>query len=532
VKKAARVAVLISDEVSDRAREILQAQPGVTVDYRPGLSPSDLLGCIADYTALVVRSATKVTAQVIDAGTKLAVIGRAGTGVDNVDLEAATRRGIVVMNVPGGNTISAAEHTVAMLLACARGIPAADRSVRAGRWERGKFLGAELEGKVLGVVGMGKIGREVAHRARAFGMEVIGYDPVVSPEEVARSQTSFVTLAEIFRRSDFITVHTPLTPETKHLIGDAQMAACKPGARIINCARGGIVDEAALARHLKSGHIAGAALDVFEQEPPKDLPFREIDSVVLTPHLAASTSEAQEKVAVIIAEQISDFLRDGVARNAVNVTPMDPRVRERVGPHLLLAEKIGRLHAQLVEGRPREITVEYSGDIPAEAVAALTVAMLRGYFERFLSGPVNAVNAAFIARERGIRLQEVRSSESLDYVNLMTVEVITDTGRQAVAGTVLGRNLPRIVRLDGFRFDAVPDGDLLLVSNDDRPGIVGMVGNLLGDAGINIANMSLGRDRAGGQAIAAINIDSALPPDLVEALRARPGILWVKTVRL
>ncbi len=524
--------ILISDDVSARAREILAAQPGVAVDYRPGLPPAELLACIGEYTALVVRSATRVTAEVIEAGSRLAVIGRAGTGVDNVDLEAATRRGVVVMNVPGGNTISAAEHTVAMLLACARGIPAADRSMRAGRWERGRFLGAELEGKVLGIVGMGKIGREVAHRARAFGMEVIGYDPVVSPEEVARSQTAFVTLEQLLRRSDFITVHTPLTPDTRHMIGEAQLASCKPGVRIVNCARGGIVDEAALARQIRSGHVAGAALDVFEQEPPRELPFRDMECVVLTPHLAASTSEAQEKVAVIIAEQISDFLRDGVARNAVNVTPMDARVRERVGPHIDLAEKIGRLHAQLVEGRPREITVEYSGEIPAEAIPALTVAMLKGYFERFLSGPVNAVNASFIARERGIRLHEVRTSGSHDYVNLMTVEVATDSGRQAVAGTVLGRNLPRIVRLDGFRFDAVPEGDLLLVSNDDRPGIVGMVGSILGDARINIAKMSLGRDRAGGQAIAAINVDSPLPAEVVEALRARPGILWVKTVRL
>ncbi|HZI94438.1 MAG TPA: phosphoglycerate dehydrogenase [Patescibacteria group bacterium] len=524
--------VLISDEVSERALQRFNAEAGLIVDYRPGLPADELLKIIPGYAALVVRSQTKVTAGVIDKAELLQVIGRAGTGVDNVDLEAATRRGIVVMNVPGGNTVSAAEHTMAMLLSMARGIPAADRSMRAGKWERGRFVGSELEGKVLGVLGMGKVGREVAHRARAFGMETIGYDPFVSAEDIQRSQVTFVPLDQIFARADFITVHTPLTPETRHLVGDKELAACKPGVRLVNCARGGIVDEKALAGHLKTGHVAGAAFDVFEEEPPKDLPFRDLENVVLTPHLAASTTEAQEKVAVIIAEQICDYLRDGVARNAVNVTPMDPKVRERVAPFLALAEKLGRFQSQMVEGRLREVTVEYSGEIPTEAIAALTVAILKGYFERFLSGPVNAVNAAWIARERGIRLNEVRTTEPQDYMNLITAMFESDSKRQAIAGTVFGRNLPRIVRLDGFRFDAMPEGELLLVSNDDRPGIVGMVGSLLGFHQVNIAYMSLGRDRIGGQAIAVINIDSPLPEAVAEELRARPGILWVRTVRL
>ncbi len=524
--------VLITDEVSERALQRFRAEPGLEVDYRPGLAADELARIIPAYAALVVRSQTKVTAGVLEAAASLQVVGRAGTGVDNVDLEAATRRGIVVMNVPGGNTVSAAEHTMAMLLSMARGIPAADRSMRAGRWDRGRFIGSELEGKVLGVLGMGKVGREVAHRARAFGMEAIGYDPFLSADDVQRSQVAFVPLEEVFRRSDFITVHTPLTPETRHLVGDAQLASCKPGVRIVNCARGGIVDEKALARHLASGHVAGAALDVYEQEPPRDLLFRDSESVVMTPHLAASTAEAQEKVAVVIAEQVCDYLRDGTARNAVNVTPMDPKVRERVAPWLELAEKLGRFQSQMVEGHLKQVTVEYSGEIPSEALPALTVAILKGYFERFLSGPVNAVNAAYIARERGIRLDEVRTSEPQDYINLITAVFETDAKRQAIAGTVFGRNLPRIVRLDGFRFDAMPQGEILLVSNDDRPGIVGMVGSLLGENRINIAYMSLGRDRAGGQAIAVINIDSPLPAPLADALRARPGILWVRTVSL
>jgi len=524
--------VLISDKVSERAIERFRAEKDLELDYRPDITADDLVASVGAYHALVVRSRTKVTAAVLEAASRLQVIGRAGTGVDNVDLEEATRRGIVVMNVPGGNTISAAEHTVAMLLAMARGLPAADRSMRSGKWERGRFLGSEVEGKVLGILGLGKIGREVAHRARAFGMEVIGFDPFISAEDVRRTQVDVVPLEEIFRRADFITVHTPLTDQTRHLVGDEQLAACKPGVRIVNCARGGIVDEKALARHLGSGHVAGAALDVYEQEPPSDLPFREDDRVVLTPHLAASTAEAQEKVAVSIAEQVCDYLRDGLARNAVNVTPMDPKVRERVAPYLALAEKLGRLQAQLTDGHLRDVTVEYSGDIPAEALPALTVAILKGYFDRFLSGPVNAVNAAWIARERGIKLQEVRTSEPQDYINLVTAVFETDAARKAIAGTVFGRNLPRIVRLDGYRFDAHPEGELLLVSNDDRPGIVGMLGSLLGRHGINIAYMSLGRDRIGGQAIAVINVDSALSADLADELRSQPGILWVKTVTL
>src|SRR5262245_39664011 len=359
--------VLISDEVSQRALDAFALVKDLTVDYRPGLPADELKRIIGEYTALVVRSQTNVTAGVIDAATRLTVIGRPGTGVDNVDLEAATRRGIVVMNVPGGNTVSAAEHTLAMLLAMARGIPAADRSMRAGKWERGLFVGSELEGKTLGVLGLGKVGREVAHRARSFGMEVIGFDPFLSADDIERGRTTVVPIDQIYGRSDFITIHSPLTAQTRHMVGDKEIASCKPGVRIVNCARGGILDEEALLKHLRSGHVAGAALDVYEEEPPKHLPFREMDNVVLTPHLAASTAEAQEKVAVVIAEQICDFLGGGIARNAVNVTPMDPKVRERVAPWLLLAEKLGSFQGQMMEGQLREVTVEYSGEIPAPA---------------------------------------------------------------------------------------------------------------------------------------------------------------------
>ncbi len=524
--------ILISDEVSPQGLAVLQGDEALRCDYRPGLGAEEIAREIGAYHALIVRSRTKVTREILAAADRLEVIGRAGTGVDNIDLEEATRRGIVVMNVPDGNTVSAAEHTLAMLLSMARGIPAADRTVRAGRWDRTRFLGAELKGKVLGVIGMGKIGREVAHRARAFGMEVIAFDPFVSAEDAARCEAALAPIEEVFRRADFLTVHTPLTPETRHLVGDRELASCKRGVRIVNCARGGILDEAALWKHLAAGQVAGAALDVFEQEPPVDLPVRDDDRVVLTPHLAASTMEAQEKVAVIVAEQVRDFLRDGLARNAVNVTPMDPRVRERAAPFLVLAEKLGRLQAQTIAGRLRKVTVEYSGEIPGDMLPALTVGILKGYFERFLSGPVNAVNAAFIARERGIRLQEVRTTEPQDYMNLVTTVFETDGATQTIAGTVFGRNLPRIVRLDDFRFDATPEGHLLLVSNDDRPGVVGHVGSLLGSHDVNIAYMSVGRDRVGGHAIAILSLDSPLEDGVAERMRQLPGILWVKRASL
>lgn len=524
--------VLITDEVSDRCVERFRSQADVSVDYRPGLPPEALKSCIGEYTALVVRSQTKVTAAIIEAGRRLKVIGRAGTGVDNVDVEAATRAGIVVMNVPGGNTISAAEHTMSLLLSLARQIPQADISVKAGRWERGKFVGTELSGKTLGILGVGRVGREVARRARAFGMDVLGYDPFLSEEMIEKSLVRFTPLEEVFRTSDFITVHTPLTPQTRYLVGGKEIATCKPGVRIINCARGGIVDEKAIAAALKEGRIAGAAFDVYEQEPPKDLPFKDQPNVICTPHLAASTEEAQERVAVDIADQICEYLTDGVARNAVNLTSLDEKTLRTANPFLTLAGKIGKLHAQLLSGHPREIVVEYGGEVPAEATGLLSTRILQGFIESHLSGPVNAVNAAFIAKERGIRLREIRTPEAVDYTNLITVTVESTEGSRAISGTLFGRNIARIVRLDGYHFDARPEGSLLLVSNDDRPGIIGMLGTSLGRANINIADMFVGRDRLGGRAIAILNVDSEIPKPILDELQSAPGILWVKTASL
>jgi len=524
--------VLVTDKVSERCIERLRAEPGLEVHYKPGLPADELLASIGGYEALVVRSQTQVSAQAIRAAARLRVIGRAGTGVDNVDVDAATRAGIVVMNVPGGNTISAAEHAFSLLLALARQIPAADASVKAGKWERAKFLGSELHGKVLGILGVGRIGREVARRAAAFGMDVLGYDPFLSQEVVEKSLVRFATLEDLFRASDFITVHTPLTPQTRHLIGAKELASCKRGVRIINCARGGIVDEHAIAEALRAGRIGGAAFDVYEHEPPVDLPFGGMANVICTPHLAASTEEAQERVAVDIAEQICDFLREGVARNAVNLSTLDPKVQKLAEPYTRLAYKLGRLHEQLMEGNPREMIIEYGGEMPEEATGLLTAAILRGFLEAHLSVPVNDVNAALVAKERGIRLREIRSAEAVDYTSLITVTVEDSEGSRAVSGTLFGRNLPRIVRLDGYHFDALPEGTLLLVSNDDRPGIIGMLGTTLGRNDINIAYMSVGRDHSGGRAIAILNVDSEIPGAIQDELRAAPGILWVRTASL
>jgi D-3-phosphoglycerate dehydrogenase len=524
--------VLITDEVADRCVRRFKSEKGLSVDYRPGIAADALLQSIGAYSALVVRSQTKVTAPIIAAGSALRVIGRAGTGVDNVDVDAATRAGIVVMNVPGGNTISAAEHTMSLVLSLARMIPQADASMKAGRWDRGKFVGTELHGKTLGIVGVGKVGREVGRRARSFGMEILGFDPFVAAETMEQSRISFVPLDEILRRADFITVHTPLTPQTRYLIGAKQLAACKPTVRIVNCARGGIVDEKAVAEALRAGKMGGAAFDVYEQEPPKDLLFRDMPNVICTPHLAASTEEAQERVAVDIAEQICDYLRDGVARNAVNLTTLDAKTQKLADPFLVLAAKLGRLHAQLMEGNPREIVVEYGGEIPKETTGPLTVAILQGFLESHLSGPVNAVNASFIAKERGIRLREVRTPEAVDYTSLITVTVEATGGRLTISGTLFGRNLARIVRLDGYHFDALPEGTLVLVSNDDRPGIIGLLGTTLGRNDVNIAYMSVGRDRTGGRAIAILNVDSEVPKAILDEIRSAPGIVWVKTASL
>jgi D-3-phosphoglycerate dehydrogenase len=524
--------VLIADKISPTCAEVLRAA-GLEADHRPGIDAAELLRAVADVEGLVVRSDTRVTDAVMAAAPRLRVVGRAGAGVDNIDVPAATRRGIVVMNAPGENTISAAEHTMSMILALARRIPQADRSMRAGKWERGsKFLGVELVGKTLGILGVGKVGREVAARARAFGMEVIGYDPVISEEVAARIGVHLVPIEAIYERSDVITLHLPLTAETRHLISRDELQRCRPGVRIVNVARGGIIDEEALCEALMGGRVAGAALDVFENEPPVGSPLLGLDSVVLTPHLGASTQEAQEKVAARIAEQIAGYLKDGLVVNAVNTEGIDPRSLPAAQPYRDLCERLGRLLSALARGPAAEVLLEYSGAVLEFPTRPLTASFLKGFLQGKLSDPVNSINAMVLAKESGIRVQENRAAEPQDFAALVSVTLRGKNGTRSAAGTIFGKRDPRLVRIDDFHMDAIPHGPMLIVSNDDRPGMVGRIGTVLGDAGVNIAYMSLGRDRSGGQAIAVLNLDSLPGDPVLRDLSAIGGVLWVERVLL
>jgi len=523
--------IVIADALAAACAERLAQEPGFEVASQPGLPREELMRLLADADALVVRSATRVDRELLLAAPDLKVVGRAGEGVDNIDVAAATEAGVVVMNTPGGNTVSAAEHTLALLLALARDIPAACQSVAEGRWER-RQLGVELHGKTLGVIGLGKIGREVAHRARAFGMEILAHDPFLPEEQASRMQTEIVDLATLLERADFLTVHTPLTPQTHHLIDAAALLQAKPGIRLINCARGGILDEAAVAEAVRSGRVAGAAFDVFEKEPPTGSPLLGLPGVIATPHLGASTQEAQEKVAARIAEQISDFLRHGIARHALNAELVEPALRVRLDPYRMLAEKLGRLGAQLQEAPLREIRVEFAGELLTLPTGLLTAAILQGYLASVLSEPVNQVNATALARRIGIAVTEVHSGEHADFTSLLTASFRTASADGTIAGTLFGRNRPRLVRLDDYPIELEPEGEVFLYRNDDRPGIIGQVGMVLGSAGINIAGMSLGRDRSGGRALGALNTDSAIPDPVVRQIEAIPGILWTRRARL
>ena len=524
--------VLVADKVSPTCAETLRTA-GFEVEQRPGLAARDLLQAVKDISGLVVRSDTQVTEEVMTAAPGLKVVARAGAGVDNIDVPAATRRGIVVMNAAGENTISAAEHTMSMILALARRIPAADRSMRAGKWERGStFLGIELFGKTLGILGVGKVGREVAARARAFGMEVVGYDPVLTPEAAARSGVTAAQLEEVIERADILTLHLPLTGETRHLLNRDRIGRCRKGVRIVNVARGGVIDEAALVEAIQAGHVAGAALDVFEHEPPKGSPLLGLDAVVLTPHLGASTQEAQEKVAARIAEQVVAFLKEGTVTNAVNAEGVDARSAPALVPYRDLCERLGRLLAALGRGPFNELALESCGAVNEFPLRALTASFLKGFLEGRLSDPVNTVNALMLARESGLRVLETRAGESRDFTALVTATLRGPQGDRSAAGTLFGRRDPRLVRLDEFQIDALPAGPMLLVSNDDRPGMIGRIGTLLGGAGINIAYLSLGRDRSGGRAVAVFNLDAPLPDAPLQRIAALEGVLWAERVQL
>ena len=521
--------VLISDALSPRAVEIFAAR-GIEVDLAPGLPPEELKARIADYDGLAVRSATKVTAPLIARADKLKVIGRAGIGVDNIDVAAATQRGIVVMNTPYGNSITAAEHTIAMLFALCRQIPAADRSTQAGKWEKSRFMGVELTGKTLGIIGCGNVGSIVAERALGLRMKVIAYDPFLSPERALDLGIDKVSFDALLGRADFITLHTPLTEATKNLIDARAIAKMKRGVRLVNCARGGLVVEQDLAAALETGHVAGAAIDVFVKEPAIENPLFGRDNVVATPHLGAATTEAQENVALQIAEQMADFLLTGAVSNAVNVPSLTAEEAKRLNPYMRLAQQLGSFAGQLTETGITAVAVEYEGAVAELNVKPLTAIVLTGLLAPQLS-TVNMVNAPVICRERDIRVSETRRSEAIDYQTLIRVILTTERRKREVSGTLFAGDKPRIVSVEGIPLEAELGGNMLFVRNYDKPGFIGALGHALGAAEVNIATFHLGRTAPGQDAIALVEVDQPLTPPILDTVRGLPNVIQVKALR-
>jgi D-3-phosphoglycerate dehydrogenase len=521
--------VLISDPMDPKAAEIFRAN-GVEADERPGLSKEELKAVIGDYDGLAIRSATKVTADLLDAATNLKVIGRAGIGVDNVDIPAATARGIVVMNTPFGNSITTAEHAVAMMFALARDLPAADASTQAGKWEKNRFMGVELTNKTLGLIGAGNIGSIVADRARGLRMKVIAYDPFLTPERAIDLGVEKVALDELLARADFITLHTPLTDQTRNILGRENLAKTKRGVRIVNCARGGLIDEVALKEALASGHVAGAALDVFVEEPAKANPLFGTPGLVATPHLGASTTEAQVNVAIQVAEQMSEYLTRGGVTNALNMPSLSAEEAPRLRPYMALAEKLGSLVGQLEGRRALGVAVEVEGAAAQLNQKPITGAVLAGLM-RVYSDSVNMVNAPFLARERGLDVREIRHDREGDYHTLVRVTVTTARGETSVAGTLFANAAPRLVDMFGIRVEAELEGAMIYIVNEDAPGFIGRLGTALGEAQVNIGTFSLGRRKAGGEAVALVSVDSPVGPALLKDLAALPGVKRVEPLR-
>jgi D-3-phosphoglycerate dehydrogenase len=496
------------------------------------MKSDELKECIGEYHGLVIRSATKVTADIIGAAKNLRVIGRAGSGLDNVDKAAASKKGIVVMNTPGGNTITTAEHSIALLFSLARMIPQATASMKAGQWEKKKFMGVELFNKTLGIIGLGNIGNQVAKKAQGLEMVVIAYDPFLSDDRAKALGIEKVSLDELFSRADFITIHTPLTPETKNLINSEAIGKMKNEVRIINCARGGIINEKDLYEALKSGKVAGAALDVFEKEPPEDSSLIGLDNVICTPHLGAATEEAQENVAIAVAEQIADYLVRGTIRNAVNFPSIPAEQVARLQPYLNLAEKLGSFAAQVFEGGITEVTIEYMGDASELNTAPVTIAALKGLLTPILEETVNFVNAPFIAKERGIEVKETKSAGAGDYQSMLAIRIKAKDKERYFAGTLFSKKDPRIVQIDNFAVEIMPEGIMLFIYNADKPGVIGNLGSFFGKNNINIARMHFGRESAGGMAISVISIDSPVTSRHLDEIKKMPNILSVKVLNL
>ncbi|MCX9026464.1 MAG: phosphoglycerate dehydrogenase [Candidatus Methanoperedens sp.] len=520
--------ILVSDPISDQGIEILKKE--FDVDIATGLPPAELIKRIGNYEALIVRSETQVTKDVINAGKKLKIIGRAGVGVDNIDVNTATEKGIIVVNAPEGNTISAAEHTIAMMMAMSRNIPQANASLKSKKWDRKKFMGVEVRGKVLGVVGLGRIGAEVSKRAQGMEMKILAYDPFISQERAAELGVELTTVEDIVRRADYITVHTPLTKETKDLISSKEFAIAKKGVRLINCARGGIINEEALAQAVKDGIVSGAAIDVFTKEPPFENPLLELDRVIMTPHLGASTEEAQINVAVSVAEQIVNALKGLPVKNAINMPYVKPDVMQIIEPYLPLAEKMGKLGTQLM-GNYEKVEITYSGEIADKNLAPITLALLKGLLEPVLGSAVNYVNAPTIAKERKIKITESKSKTSEGYPSQISVKLSKKSYEKLVSGSIIGKE-PRIIQIDSYRIDIVPTGYMIVAKHEDHPNIIGPCCMILGKNNINIAGMQVGRLKMGGEAIMVLNVDSEVDDGILDEIRAVEGIIDAKLVVL
>ncbi len=525
--------ILISEPLGEGGLDVFKNEPRLKVDVRIGLKADELKKIVADYDAIIVRSGTHLTKDIIQEAKRLKVIGRAGVGVDNVDLEAATKQGVIVMNTPEGNTISTCEQTVSLLMAVARNIPQAHASVKRGEWKRSQFIGTELNQKVLGIIGFGRIGREVAHRANAFGMRVLAHDPFISKENLRQLGAEFVDFDALIKASDFITLHIPLTEQTKNIINEKTFILMKKGVYIINCARGGLVDEKALYQAIKSGKVKGAAVDVFEKEPPEKNPLLELEQVVVTPHLGAATQEAQENVGISVAQQVVDALLERGIRNAVNLPSVDFETMKLLKPWLVLAERIGSMHGQLFGGSYREVSIRYGGEVTHFNIAPLTIAVIKGLLSPICSATINYVNAPTIAKERGITVNESKTTQAEEFTTFISVEVTMDHQKNLIMGTLFGNQEPRVVRINEFFLDAIPKGDVLVIHNEDQPGVVGAVGTILGKNKVNIAEMTLGRVVKGKKTLAmtVINTDDAVPPHVLTELKAFHPIIDAKVIK-
>jgi D-3-phosphoglycerate dehydrogenase len=523
--------ILISDKLAEEGVQILK-ESQFSVDCNYGLDREALKKIIKDYEVIIVRSQTKLTQDVIEEAKNLRIIGRAGVGLDNVDIETATRKGIIVMNAPGGNTISTCEHTFALMLSLARRIPQAHNSLKNKEWNRSKFKGVEFYAKTLGIIGLGRIGKEVAKRGVSFGMEVLAYDPFISSEAARTYGVKLVELNELLEKSDFVTIHTPLTDDTRNLISKKELSLMKPTAYLVNCARGGIVDEEALYQALKEKKIAGAALDVFKNEPPLDSKLLELECVVATPHLGASTEEAQVNVAVEIANCVKEALLGKAIRNAVNYIQLDPETYRALSPYMELSEEMGKFISQLLEGRPKSLVLSYIGEIATFKVDPLGMSFTKGFLSQVLEEEVNLINAIEVAKQRGIKIEQTKIAEEEEYVNLIRVKIITEKQERVLEGTLFSNKEPRFVKLDDFRIEIKPSPYMMVVFNWDKPGVVGTLGTVLGSHNVNIAGMSLGRRAPQDVAVTVLNIDSLPSREAIQEITSNPNIIYLKLIKL